>query len=88
MLFYWGSQWNNKDEKIINIIISSVTIKILYIYIYIFFFYVSFQCVKCITNNYNSVEVHNTFNLLLPGVLKLKLETKNCTHSLYIHCMS
>jgi len=38
MILYWGSQWNNKDEKINNIITSSVTIKIIYTYIYILFF--------------------------------------------------
>lgn len=35
MILYWGSQWNNKDEKIINIIASTVTIKITHIYIYL-----------------------------------------------------
>ena len=82
MILYWSSQWYNKDEKIIKIITSSVIIKIIY------FFYVRFLCVNCTANKYNSVEVHNTFNLLLPGVLKLKLETKNCVSSLYVHCMT
>jgi uncharacterized protein YhhL (DUF1145 family) len=81
MILYLGSQWNNKNEKIINIKTSSVTIKIIYI------FYVRFLCVKCITNKHNSVEEHTTFNLLLFGVLKLNWKQRTVhAHSMNIVC--